>query len=396
MAINGDGFFSVQQPTAVVDNVPVFNSITDYTRRGDFQVNANGNLVNGAGYYLMGVTVDPNTGNPTGNVPQVLQFQNNFIPAQATTAMQYAANLPTEPKTRGQYRGDCRHASPRMAVSTPPTSPPIPCRSARRRRPSTPTPSPALPSTTRRQRRPPITASYDHCRAQPQATRWSTGSLHGDTITVDGTTITFVSHRGYVGNQHQRHRQCGNAAQQDCSDHRCYGLRHRGTGQITLDTGTAQDLNIVATTANATTALSRELGSASPPSDHEGACGRHQRRHGSRHRQRPDDLHQRIHQRRRGDGLQCGGDAGEPAIALGQDRQRFARRRAPGHLEPVLSDQYRRDGYSDGVGQYRHELHLQCQRRAGVSLRFGDHHSGRDASTGSRSAALSSTSPPAP
>jgi flagellar hook protein FlgE len=99
MAINGDGFFSVQQPTAVVDNVPVFNSITDYTRRGDFQVNNNGNLVNGAGYYLMGVTVDPNTGNPTGNVPQVLQFQNNFIPAQATTTLQYAANLPTEPKT---------------------------------------------------------------------------------------------------------------------------------------------------------------------------------------------------------------------------------------------------------------------------------------------------------
>src|SRR5205807_1001546 len=31
--------------------------------------------------------------------PQVLQFQNNFIPAQATTAIQYAANLPTTPKT---------------------------------------------------------------------------------------------------------------------------------------------------------------------------------------------------------------------------------------------------------------------------------------------------------
>src|SRR5271169_6720413 len=99
MAINGDGFFSVQKPTSITDNLPVFSGTTDYTRRGDFQVNANGNLVNGAGYYLMGVTVDPNTGNPTGNVPQVLQFQNNFIPAQATTTLQYAANLPTEPKT---------------------------------------------------------------------------------------------------------------------------------------------------------------------------------------------------------------------------------------------------------------------------------------------------------
>src|SRR6202521_1385428 len=99
MAINGDGFFSVQKPTSVVDNSPVFNGVTDYTRRGDFQVNANGNLVNGAGYYLMGVAVDPKTGNPLGNVPQVLQFQNNFVPAQATSAIQYAANLPTTPST---------------------------------------------------------------------------------------------------------------------------------------------------------------------------------------------------------------------------------------------------------------------------------------------------------
>jgi len=101
MAINGEGFFSVQKPTSITDNVPVFTGVTDYTRRGDFQVNANGNLVNGAGYYLMGITVDPKTGNPTGNVPQVLQFQNNFVPAQATTAVTYAANLPTQPKTPG-------------------------------------------------------------------------------------------------------------------------------------------------------------------------------------------------------------------------------------------------------------------------------------------------------
>ena len=99
MAINGDGFFNVEAPTSVVDNSPVFNGVTDYTRAGDFQVNANGFLVNGAGYYLMGTTVDPKTGNPTGSVPSVLQFQNNFVPAQATTAIQYAANLPTVPST---------------------------------------------------------------------------------------------------------------------------------------------------------------------------------------------------------------------------------------------------------------------------------------------------------
>ena len=99
MAISGAGFFNVQKPVGVVDNVAVFNGVTNYTRRGDFQLNANGNLVNGAGYYLLGVTVDPKTGNPIGNVPQVLQFQNNFIPAQATTKITYAANLPTRPST---------------------------------------------------------------------------------------------------------------------------------------------------------------------------------------------------------------------------------------------------------------------------------------------------------
>jgi flagellar hook protein FlgE len=99
MAINGDGFFNVQKSNGTVDNVPTFSGVTDYTRRGDFQVNANGNLVNGAGYFLMGVAVDPKTGNPLGNVPKVLQFQNNFIPAQTTTSINYAANLPSTPTT---------------------------------------------------------------------------------------------------------------------------------------------------------------------------------------------------------------------------------------------------------------------------------------------------------
>src|SRR6202167_6161031 len=99
IAINGDGFFDVQQPTGVTDGSPTFNGITDYTRAGDFQVNAQGYLVNSAGYYLMGTAVDPKTGNPLGSVPTVLQFNNNFVPAQATTTIQYAANLPTIPTT---------------------------------------------------------------------------------------------------------------------------------------------------------------------------------------------------------------------------------------------------------------------------------------------------------
>jgi flagellar hook protein FlgE len=99
MAINGDGWFVVAKPTAFSDNQPVFDGVNLYTRRGDFQSNQNGNLVNGAGYYLMGIPVDPTTGNPTGSVPQVLQFTNNFMPAHETSAIQYQANLASNPAT---------------------------------------------------------------------------------------------------------------------------------------------------------------------------------------------------------------------------------------------------------------------------------------------------------
>ena len=64
MAINGDGWFVVAQPTGFTDNEPTFSGVTDFTRAGDFQLNDNGNLVNSAGYYLMGIPVNATTGNP--------------------------------------------------------------------------------------------------------------------------------------------------------------------------------------------------------------------------------------------------------------------------------------------------------------------------------------------
>jgi flagellar hook protein FlgE len=99
MAINGDGFFVVEKPVNFVDNNPVFDGINLYTRRGDFQTNKDGYLVNGAGYYLMGLPIDPTTGNPIGSVPQLLQFSNGFLPAQGTTTIQYEANLSSYPNT---------------------------------------------------------------------------------------------------------------------------------------------------------------------------------------------------------------------------------------------------------------------------------------------------------
>jgi flagellar hook protein FlgE len=97
MAINGAGFFVVSKPTGLTDNQPQFSGVDDYTRAGDFQTNSSGYLVNSAGYYLMGIPVNATTGNPEGSVPQVLQFNNNFIPAQATTSVNYNVNLPSTP-----------------------------------------------------------------------------------------------------------------------------------------------------------------------------------------------------------------------------------------------------------------------------------------------------------
>lgn len=99
MAINGDGFFSVQKPGGFSDNTPVFDGVDRYTRRGDFQLDKQGYLVNGAGYYLMGIPVDPTTGNLVGSTPQVLQFQSDFLPAQQTTKVDYRANLASYPLT---------------------------------------------------------------------------------------------------------------------------------------------------------------------------------------------------------------------------------------------------------------------------------------------------------
>src|SRR6476659_3727242 len=52
MAINGNGFFAVQKPGTFTDGEPVFDCFYRYTRRGDFQLDKNGYLVNGAASYL--------------------------------------------------------------------------------------------------------------------------------------------------------------------------------------------------------------------------------------------------------------------------------------------------------------------------------------------------------
>ena len=99
MAVNGQGLFVVEKPASFADNQPVFDGVDLYTRRGDFSTDKNGYLVNGAGYYLMGIPIDPQTGNLVGSVPTLLKFDSGFLPAQPTTQIQYQANLASYPLT---------------------------------------------------------------------------------------------------------------------------------------------------------------------------------------------------------------------------------------------------------------------------------------------------------
>ena len=241
MAINGEGFFSVQKAAGTTDNTPVFTGVTNYTRRGDFQVNANGNLVNGAGYYLMGVAVDPKTGNPLGNVPQVLQFQNNFVPAQATSAIQYAANLPTTPTTPASTTATAGtllaagglNPSDFSQNPLPVGTPPTPFGDA------TVTGAAALNKAATPA---PITAATTLSGASPSDSL-TTNFAVGDTIVVDGTTLTFVN-TGTAGNSIDVTDTVGTLLAKIGAITGVAPTINASNGAITLHTGTAQDLSV--------------------------------------------------------------------------------------------------------------------------------------------------------
>lgn len=99
IALNSNGFFVVEPKIGQSDGNSVFAGTNYYTRRGDFEIDKDGLLVNGAGYYLKGLPIDTSTGNISGSVPEVIRLSNAFLPAQETNRINYQANLPQLPKT---------------------------------------------------------------------------------------------------------------------------------------------------------------------------------------------------------------------------------------------------------------------------------------------------------
>ncbi|WP_237152538.1 flagellar hook protein FlgE [Oryzibacter oryziterrae] len=90
MAIRGTGFFQVN--TGDVGSEPNL-----YTRRGDFALDADGYLVNGSGYSLLGYSLPVADGSV--NALQRIRINKDSINAEATKNVVYALNLPTTPQT---------------------------------------------------------------------------------------------------------------------------------------------------------------------------------------------------------------------------------------------------------------------------------------------------------
>lgn len=83
MALQGNGFFVVQDPTS---------GQMSYTRDGDFTVNAQGQLTTATGQVVLGYPAVNGTVSTAVPVPITVNQQGN-IPASATTSFQMATNL---------------------------------------------------------------------------------------------------------------------------------------------------------------------------------------------------------------------------------------------------------------------------------------------------------------
>jgi len=101
LAIAGQGFFSVALPIGTSGGVTTFDERQFYTRAGDFQLDRNGYLVNGAGYALQGWLADATGVLDRTRILPIRISELVFNPI-ATGNIELSANLPangTDPVT---------------------------------------------------------------------------------------------------------------------------------------------------------------------------------------------------------------------------------------------------------------------------------------------------------
>ena len=132
MAINGSGFFVVEPRTGQSDGAATFSGANYYTRRGDLELDKNGVLVNGAGYYLKGLPIDPATqhlrlgaaGAATVEpVPAGLPDHPHQLPAQpAAAAADGAVCFVRNVRQRAAQRHRFREHPPNQAATVAGTS----------------------------------------------------------------------------------------------------------------------------------------------------------------------------------------------------------------------------------------------------------------------------------
>jgi flagellar hook protein FlgE len=94
LAVSGQGFFVVSRPTSQNGTVTTFSALPYYTRAGDFEVNRDGYVVNGGGYYLNGWTVDQDTGIPDTGSLAPIQITQLTTPPTPTSQIEVVGNLP--------------------------------------------------------------------------------------------------------------------------------------------------------------------------------------------------------------------------------------------------------------------------------------------------------------
>ena len=251
MAINGAGFFSVQKPGTFTDGQPVFDGVDRYTRRGDFQLDRSGYLVNGAGYFLQGVPVDPTTGNLSGSSPQVLKFQNDFLPAQATSKIEYRANLAGYPLTSAHDKAVLGSELVAPASFSTGNNPLV------LGTPAAPYVSATTAGTPQLNKDAPATSNTGGTLlsgAAPSNSLTANFAV-GDTITINGTIITFVNSGTPAANELDITDDIDDLLAKIDSITGTATPSTIGSGAITLHSGTTDDLSVTSSNSSAFAAL---------------------------------------------------------------------------------------------------------------------------------------------